>query len=50
MKKIKKHALISTFNKKGLLKICEIFEKYNISIISTGSTGIILIKIITNVS
>ena len=35
----KKFALVSTFNKKNLLLICKIFNKYNIEIISTGSTS-----------
>ena len=35
----KKFALVSTFDKKNLLLICKIFKKYNIEIISTGSTS-----------
>ena len=36
----KKYALISVYNKIGLNKICKIFLKYNINIISTGSTAV----------
>ena len=42
MKKIifkKKYALISTYKKTNLNIICEHFQKYNISIISTGNTA-----------
>lgn len=35
----KKHALISVFDKKNLFFICEILIKYNIALISTGSTA-----------
>ena len=35
----KKYALVSVFNKKKLRLICENFIKFNISIISTGSTS-----------
>ena len=38
LKKNKRYALISTFDKSGLKKICTNFKKYNISIISTGET------------
>ena len=35
----KKHALISVFDKKNLFSICETLIKYNIALISTGSTA-----------
>ena len=35
----KKYALISVFDKKNLFLICKILNKYNISLISTGSTA-----------
>ena len=38
MKK-KRYALVSVFDKKKLKFICEKFKKYNINIISTGSTA-----------
>ena len=34
----KKYALISVYDKKNLKKICETLTKYNIGLISTGST------------
>ncbi len=39
MKKNKRYALISTFNKSGLKQICTNLKKNNISIITTGATG-----------
>mgnify|MGYP006130904613 CR=1 FL=1 len=39
MKIYNQHALISTYDKSNLGLICQIFSKYNIGIISTGSTG-----------
>ncbi len=38
-KNIRSHALISVYNKSNLNKICLVFKKYNIGIISTGSTA-----------
>ena len=35
----KKNALVSVYNKTGLKKLCSIFSKYNINIISTGETA-----------
>ena len=35
----KKYALISVFDKKNLFSICQILNKYNIVLISTGSTA-----------
>ena len=35
----KKHALISVFDKKNLFSICKTLTKYNIVLISTGSTA-----------
>ncbi len=45
MKKKKRYALISTFDKSGLRQICNNFKKNNISIISTGATGQYIKKI-----
>ena len=39
MKKKEQYALISTYNKIHLGKICEVFDLFNIKIISTGSTA-----------
>jgi len=38
-KNIKSHALVSVYDKSYLNKICFVFKKYNIGIISTGSTA-----------
>ena len=45
MKTNKRYALISTFEKSGLKKICNNFKKNNITIISTGETGRYIKKI-----
>ena len=45
MKKNKRYALVSTFEKSGLKKICTNFKKNNIAIISTGETGKYIKKI-----
>ena len=45
LKKNKRYALISTFDKSGLNKICTNFKKNNISIISTGGTARYIKKI-----
>ena len=44
MKTNKRYALISTFEKSGLKKICNNFKKNNITIISTGSEVSIAIE------
>ena len=36
---MKRNALISVYDKSSLRKICSIFNKYNIGIISTGATA-----------
>ena len=38
-------SLVSVYNKKNLEKICDSFKKYNIHIISTGSTAKYIKKI-----
>ena len=38
-KNIKSHALVSVYDKSYLRTICLVFKKYNIGIISTGSTA-----------
>ena len=38
-KNIKSHALVSVYDKSYLNIICLVFKKYNIGIISTGSTS-----------
>ena len=38
-KNMKRHALISVYDKSSLKKICNILNKFNIGIISTGSTA-----------
>ena len=39
MKNKKRYALVSTYNKNNLLNICKVFKKFNIEIISTGTTA-----------
>ena len=39
-KNLKRHALISVYNKSGLEELCKSLKKFNIDIISTGSTAI----------
>ena len=34
-----RHALISVFDKKNIFSICQILNKYNVVLISTGSTA-----------
>ena len=38
-KNMKRHALISVYDKSSLKKLCDVFNKFNIGIISTGATA-----------
>ena len=40
----KRYALISTYEKKGIIDLCNVFSKYNIEILSTGSTNKHILK------
>ena len=45
MKNYKKYALVSVYDKKYLSSLCNVLKKYNIGIISTGSTANEILKL-----